>query len=438
MQFYSLLTLNQMPMKNQKPLLLFMLLIAITSSCKKEEIPGPAGQDKGRLSIEIGLFIQVSEIDNPLKSTQAVEDFRVEIYRTDDTEMLTFEKASDMPAQVELEAGDYYVAAHSNNRLQAAFDNPYYYGRSDNFTIAQNEDKSVVVNCVLANCMVTVVYSDNVKSSFTNHYAVVKAGSDSLVFSSAETRAGFFEPGSLSIRAILIYDNGGTTAVKVLTGTIDNAQARRHYEIRVDALPDNGSSAIQINLDETIASTEIISLQGNSTVPAGTIPPGGLIFSEIMANPDSLADNEGEWVEVYNTLSYAINLQNLVIRRDAANSHVIGESILLDPGHFYVLARTANAVAGTHYVYGSSITLTNTSAQLSISNYGTDGKDGSVIFSVTYGGTGFSVPTGASLSLNPLHMNATDAKSGSWWCPATSAYNTGDLGTPGMANDNCN
>ena len=159
---------------------------------------------------------------------------------------------------------------------------------------------------------------------------------------------------------MLTWDKGGTPAVKVLTGTIDRAEACRHYEIRVDALPGGSGAAIQVILDETADTTIIINLNEGGEVPAGTIPSGGIIITEIMANPAALADNEGEWMEVYNTLSYAVNLQNLVIRRDDANSHKIGESIVLGPGAYYVLARTASAVSGSPYVYGSGITLTNT------------------------------------------------------------------------------
>ena len=421
----------------KKPLLLFMLLLAITSSCKKEESPVPTAQEKGRLKIEIGLFIHVSAVNNPLKSTRAVEDFRVEICLTDGTIVQAYERASDMPAFVELEAGTYYVVAHSNNSLPAAFENPYYYGRSESFTVTGNSEQTVPVNCELANIMITVVWSDNVQQNFTGYYVVVKAGTDSLVFGSTETRAGYFAPASLSVYAALTWEKAGSPAVKVLAGRIENAQPRRHYEIRVDALPDNNSSSIQIFLDESVDTTQVIALQENGMVPEGTLPAGGLIISEIMANPAAMADNGGEWLEVYNTLSYAVNLQNLVIRRDAADSHVITESVTLNPGGYYVLARTDTAVNVTSYVYGSSISLTNSSATLSISNYGTDGSDGSLIFSVTYGGTGFAVPNGASLSLNPLHLNAADAQSGTWWCAATSVTSTGDLGTPGLTNDAC-
>jgi hypothetical protein len=435
---YVLLTqLNAMRMKNVKPFVLFVLILAATVSCKKEETPDPSGMKKGFLKIEIGLFIHVNDISNALKSTDAVGDFRVEIYRTDGTQVMVFEKASDMPDPVEMDAGDYYVVAHSGNRLPAAFDNPWYYGRSDDFTLAENSGQSVVINCELGNSMVTVSYTDNVKNNFTDFYTVVKAGTDSLVFGKSETRSGFFEPAVLSVRAVLTWDQGGAPAVKVLTGTIDKAEACRHYDIRVDALPGGGGTSIKIILDETVDTTVIITLQDDDEVPEGTIPYGGIIFSEIMANPSALADNEGEWMEVYNTLSYAVDLQNLVIRRDDANSHKISGSIVLEPGGYCVLARMASAVSGSPYVYGSSITLTNTTTQLSISNYGTDGIDGSLIFAVTYGGTGFSVPAGASLSLSPLHLNASGAQSGSNWCTATSSYSTGDLGTPARANDSC-
>ncbi len=426
-----------MPMKKHWPLYVFMLLGATIFSCKKDDLPDEE-KGKGRLKIEIGLFIQVNEISNSLKSTRSVEDFRVEIYQSDGILFTTFNKASEMPEFVELPAGTYYVVAHSGNRKPAAFENPYYYGKSENIVIGNNDQNTVVVNCELANCVVTIVYSDKVKSGFTNFHTVVKRGTDSLVFSPTEARAGYFEPGDLSIWAKLSYLKGNMLSEKVLTGIISNAQPKKHYEIRIDAVPDNSGAAIQINLDDRADTTEIVDLNEDVDVLTGPVPEGGLIISEIMANPSAIDDATGEWFEIYNTLRQAVNLQNLVLRRDEANTHIISEPIILLPGHYYALARNAGAFEGDKYVYGSSITLTNSSAKLSISNYGTNGTDGSEIFSVTYGGSGFTVPNGASLSLNPMHLNAADARSGSWWCVATSAYNTGDYGTPGKANGNCN
>ncbi len=424
-------------MKKHWPLYLFMFLSATICSCKKDDLPDEE-KGKGRLKIEIGLFIQVNEISNSLKSTHSVENFHIEIYKSDGDLFKVFDKASEMTEFIELPSGTYFIVAHSGNQKPAAFDNPYYYGRTENITIANNDQKTVIVNCELANCVVSIVYSDQVKNSFTNYQTVIRRGTDSLVFSATETRAGYFDPGDLDIKATLNYLKGSEPATKILTGTISNAQPKKHYEIRVDAVPDNSGAAIQINLDDSVDSTEIIALIEDVDVLEGTVPEGGLIISEIMANPAALDDATGEWFEIYNALQKAVNLKNLVLRRDEANIHIISEPIIVLPGQCYALARNDTSFEGPKYVYGTSITLTNTSARLSISNYGTDGTDGSEIFSVTYGGSGFAVPNGASLSLNPLHLNAVDAQSGNWWCTATSEYNTGDYGTPGKTNDNCN
>ena len=61
-----------------------------------------------------------------------------------------------MPEEIELEQGQYYVTAHSNNDLPAAFENPYYYGESVLFTIIPGGQQSVTVNCELANTMITI------------------------------------------------------------------------------------------------------------------------------------------------------------------------------------------------------------------------------------------------------------------------------------------
>jgi len=52
-------------------------------------------------------------------------------------------------------------------------------------------------------------------------------------------------------------------------------------------------------------------------------------------------------------------------------------------------------------------------------------------------GVSFPDPEGASMALDPAHLDAGDNDDGSSWCEASSAYGEGDLGTPGAANDAC-
>lgn len=414
------------------PLFLFLLI-----SCEKEK--DRVDLPKGSLVINIGLFISINEIDKSLKSTSAVEDFKVMIFNSSHQEVLTFEHEADMPDEIELEPGQYYVTASSDNNLPAAFDNPYYYGESDQFEITPGELTSVSVNCELANTMISIVYSDNVKNNYIDYNTTVSSSAGSLLFSRSETRAGFFQPLALTISAVLTRQKeDGSTESKTLTGNIPAPQSRKHYEIHIDAVPAAGSSALQITVDESTDPVEVVEItDGNNPLQNG-VGYGGLLITEIMYDPSALLDTEGEWFEIFNNTSDPVDLYQIVIRKNDTEDHIINNHIIIPSHGYFILSRSETAVsADNKYVYGSSVSLNNTGAVLSLSNYGSDGTDGSLIFSVNYGDEEFPSGTGASLSLSPAHFSLTDAVLGSSWCVSSVTYNTGDFGTPGMSNPNC-
>lgn len=422
-------------MKKRNFIYVFVFIILL-GSCQKEE--NATKKPLGKLKVNIGLFISVSEVNSKLKSTLDAEDFKVTIFKTGGEKVLVFERASEMPSEIELEVGNYYVTAHSDNNLPAAFENPYYYGESEIFTILTNATQSVSINCELANTMVSVIYSEGVKTNFQDFSTVVSSSAGSLTFSKAEVRPGYFQPLPLTITATLIWKKpDGTSATKTLTGSIPSPQPRKHYEIHVDATGTTGSAIINIALDESIGSVEIIQITENTNPSTGGPGSGDLLITEIMYDPTSLTDAEGEWFEIYNTTSQAIDLYHLVIKKNELEDHIIDEHYMLASHGYGVLARTNNAVSGNKYVYGTAISLNNAGAILSIRNYGTDGTNGSLIFSVDYGGQGFPSATGASICLDPDKLNLTGASAGNSWCASTTAYNTGDLGTPGEINNNC-
>jgi len=377
-------------------------------------------------------------VEQNLKSAMGTEDFKVIIYNTSDEEILAFDRAAEMPEVISLETGNYYVAAFSGSDLPAVFENPYYYGKSDVFSIVPNNAQTVVVNCELANSIVTVVYSDNVKSFFSDFSTTVSSVSGSLVYGREESRSGYFRPLPLTIHASLSWQGqDGISKSKELTGSIPDPKPKRKYEVHVNASAGEGSSTLLISVDESPVPVEIVDLTDPGQETEGVLKSGDLLITEIMYDPTALSDAAGEWFEIYNTTDQTLNLLNLVIVKNGTDRHIIGESVTVSPGSYLVLARTENAVPGDPYVYGTGISLNNTGAILSISNYGTDGTDGSVICSVDYGGQDFPSGTGASIGLNPGSLNITGEATGTSWCVATSVYNTGDNGTPGMSNDRC-
>lgn len=415
-----------------------MLFQLLMGSCQRED-PEP-DKPKGTLQVNIGLFISVNEVSSYLKSTLGTEDFKVVIFTAAGKEVLAYERASEMPASIELEAGDYYVAAYSKNNLPAAFANPYYYGESELFSLDAGSTRIVSVNCELANVMVSVIFSENLKKNFTNLSCSVSSSEGSLVFSREETRAGYFKPLPLSITATLTREKSdGSSEIKTLSGSIAAPQPKKHYEIHIDASVAGTAAVFDIRLDETSGQVQIVKISDSNDPPvSGELGNGDLLIAEIMYDPSSLSDAEGEWFEIYNNTTRSVDLQNLVITKNDTEDHIIKGPLILASHGYCILARTDKAVPGNKYVYNTDITLNNTGCVLSIRNYGTNGSDGSAICTVDYGSVGFPNASGASLNLDPDKLTIANVVSGNSWCISKTAYATGDLGTPGVINDQCN
>ena len=419
-------------------LLVILLCVLALISCKKDL--SETLEETGKIHIEVGSNINILEMDGGFKTDPVVEDFKVDVYNADGSPAISFERAEEMPDTIELAVGDYYVQAYSDNDLPAEFDNPYYFGATQVFTVTSNQHLLIEVNCTLSNTVVSVIYSDNVVNSFLDYSTMVASEYGSLLFSSTETRKGYFRTSPLDITVDLEYTKpDGTHINRILAGSIPSPLPNKHYQISVDASITDGMASFLITQDTSDVLVEIVELSDNQdTTQAGAVAYGELLICEIMPDPSALSDTEGEWFEIYNTSDKSINLRNLILSRDDTNLHTITDSIVLAPGEYYLLSRTAQAAdVSNMYIYGTAITLSNAGAILSIYNEEIEGNPGEIIFSVNYGDSGFPNGSGASISLNPFLMNTVSAVLGSSWCLSTSSYNTGDLGTPGESNDAC-
>ncbi len=415
-----------------------VMMTTIFISCNKD-IPGPNGKT-GKIHIDIGASINIDELGGKFKTIPLLDDFKVMVYQADGTLALTFETVLGMPDTIDLPIGEYYVEAFSDNNLPAEFENPYYHGSSDVFVVSSNAHSSVEVTCFLSNTIVSVIYSENIINNFVSYSTTVSSESGALIFDENETRKGYFQTSPLDISVDLSYQKpDGTIISKNLTGNIPVPLSNRHYQVNVNASISSGMASFLIIQDTTEVILEVVEISDSQdSLQSGDLVYGDLLITEIMSDPTALSDTEGEWFEIYNNSNKQINIQNLILGRDDTNMHTISDSIVLGPGEYYVLSRTIEASDVTNkYVYGSSITLSNTGAILTIFDEEVDGNPGEIIFSVDYGADGFPSSSGHSICLNPLLMTSAEAVLGSSWCISTSVYSTGDLGTPGIANDAC-
>jgi hypothetical protein len=162
--------------------------------------------------------------------------------------------------------------------------------------------------------------------------------------------------------------------------------------------------------------------------------PGDVVINEIIQNPAAVADGSGEWFELYNPTGSGIDLDGWTIRDDDIDSHVIsnGSPLVIPAGGYLVLGNNSdsgtNGGVTVNYNYGSSWFLANGDDEVVL-------LDGSLveIDRVNYDdGATFPDPTGASMALSVPNL---DNNIGANWCVASTPYGSGDLGTPGAAND---
>ncbi|MTI31392.1 DUF4493 domain-containing protein, partial [Xanthovirga aplysinae] len=93
-------------------------------------------EEKGTGQLSIGLYTE---------RTVNTENFAVTIYNNDDEVIETFERFSEVPDEINLEVGDYYVIAHSGQDLE-----PYYYESDPTpFEIKKDELRSFSIYCPL-------------------------------------------------------------------------------------------------------------------------------------------------------------------------------------------------------------------------------------------------------------------------------------------------
>ncbi len=156
---------------------------------------------------------------------------------------------------------------------------------------------------------------------------------------------------------------------------------------------------------------------------------GQLVITELMANPMLLADTVGEWLELYNPSATATyDLAGCVLSDIGTDAHTIGASLTIGPRAYVTLARTATPGFTPTYVY-STFNIANTADEAVLT------CGGVVIDQVLWDtALGWTIPDGASIQLSPSSLDAVSNDAPTSWCPATTAFGSGDRGTPGAPN----
>ncbi|MDB4881201.1 MAG: beta-lactamase domain protein [Gemmatimonadetes bacterium] len=189
----------------------------------------------------------------------------------------------------------------------------------------------------------------------------------------------------------------------------------------------------------SIAALALLTACAERSTSPGLLAPGplhravvasapALVINEFMADPSAVADDQGEWFEVYNFGSAALSLQNWKIQSGSDAVHTITTAVSVPAGGRAVLARSGtktNGGATAAYVYGTGTTLANASDWLAIRD-----AAGATVDSIAWSGT----TAGTAWGLKNAGLDNTTV-GGTNWQLQTSLFGKGDRGTPTLQNN---
>lgn len=148
-----------------------------------------------------------------------------------------------------LPTGAYVVKAYSAGKdIQAVgFEGKAYYAGQTEVKVEKDVAKLVEVICKLAQCMVSVEYSDNFKKNFKTYSCEVKNQYGTVEFVQDEKRAAYFPAADLTATLSLTNtDNKSFTLEKAIT----DVQTQYHYSIKYD-VTNEGTGDFNITVDQT-------------------------------------------------------------------------------------------------------------------------------------------------------------------------------------------
>lgn len=154
-----------------------------------------------------------------------------------------------------------------------------------------------------------------------------------------------------------------------------------------------------------------------------------VVFSELMKNPEVLPDTDGEWLELYNAGTQAMDLGGCEITRDEQKLP-LEDGFSIAAGGYLTFSNNETPGFQPDVLY-RGITLPNTGSFVLGLSCGAQSID-----RVTVDSALLPNKAGHSLSLSRSALDPAANDRPQSWCDGVAAYN-GDFGTPGEANPAC-
>lgn len=235
----------------------------VLSACQEENAVNP--KKTGTLKLSLSAITIKASASGGRTKTVSTDSFIVRIYNVEEDEpVAVYDPWSSAPDSIELLTGEYYAeAVNIASPLAAAFNQPWYYGVSAQFSIDVEEVQVVTIECSLVNYKVAFQYSEALMNSFTSWSATATRAisGDSLIWVQGDNREGYFLTGeALNVHVHLAYQKAFEPEVEITRNfnvSIPSPNPATLYLLKVNAVLNNGQILINIDVDDSFTTVEI-------------------------------------------------------------------------------------------------------------------------------------------------------------------------------------
>lgn len=205
-------------------------------------------------------------------------------------------------------------------------------------------------------------------------------------------------------------------------------------DTEVDTLEDTGDTEVDTDVDTVPVDTDPTGDTGTPVQTAADLGVGDLLITEVMISPLACPSTDAQYIEALYQGADPVDLIGLQIE-DNLGSWTLNTHHLVQPGDHVILWR-APGVGSQCYSFTQGVEWPQWIGFSVGADHVTLRNPTFLIDQVDW--TGWTIPEGASLSLDPSVVAAAANDVESAWCPAVGAVSgTSDQGTPGAANAAC-
>lgn len=168
--------------------------------------------------------------------------------------------------------------------------------------------------------------------------------------------------------------------------------------------------------------------------------PGDLVFTEMMINPQAVADDVGEWVELTNTSGSPIDIAGYSFRDDDNDAWVLSGPFVVPPGGTFVLCASMDLQQNGGVVCDGTFNRATDGSGMAFANRPDEivlaRPDGVEIARINYTDAWFT--NGVATGMDPAVLGTPSQTDKDHWCDQTTLLSgMSEPGTPGIENDAC-